>query len=220
MEARRECWLKAGVFEHLQIPFGNFAARGQIIADENRVGHVESERLQGAKVIFAATGNTDFLARVHEPEQAEDSETFLWCKVFDAPQGSSRNRDQEVQRNRVHVHLAQRESKVHNLRVALAHAENAAGTRRNSGALDGLDGSHAVGIGVRGTDFAVMILRGIQVVVDALDAGVLEPLGFRVVEQAKAAANAQGILFLISRTAAMTWSSSRGVGRRPLITMQ
>src|ERR1022692_96294 len=105
------------------------------------------------------------------------------------PQRGALERDQEVDRHRVRVKLAQRERHVGQLLVGLAHPGDQAGARRQA-ALSGLaDGVGPVLERVRAADVTVVAFRGVQVVVVGGRAGLLQAFGLAVGEQAQAGAD-------------------------------
>ena len=69
--------LEAQVFDHAPDFGGRLAWCREVAVHEDGVSWIESERLQTAEIIFAATGNADFGARVQEPEEAEHFQAAL-----------------------------------------------------------------------------------------------------------------------------------------------
>lgn len=73
--------LEAEVFDHAP-NFGGWLARCREVAvDEDGVGRIEGEGLEGPKIMFTPSGNAKFGTWVEETEEAENLQTSLWCEI-------------------------------------------------------------------------------------------------------------------------------------------
>src|SRR2546425_8946752 len=98
------------------------------------------------------SGGADLALGVREPEEAERLQRSCRRDRRAVFERRTRNRQQEVDRQRVDAELAQRERELDDVVVGLAHAQDAAAARRETGALYGAHGRDAIGVGVRRAD--------------------------------------------------------------------
>src|SRR2546426_1971845 len=91
--------LEPEVIEHRPIGFGRLPGRGQVVADEDRVGGVKRERLQRAEIHLAAARDPDLLRRAGKAEQGEDLQTASGVELVPALERRPRDRVQEVDRD-------------------------------------------------------------------------------------------------------------------------
>ncbi len=160
---------------------------------------MQAERLHRAQVHLTAAGDPDLDVGADEPHHRQDAQAALRAEVPLLGERGALERDQEVDRHRVRVQLAQREDHVDQVLVALAHAGDQAGAGGEAGAVRLVDGVHPVGVRVGGGDAAVGALGGVQVVVVRVGAGRLEPLRLVVGEQAQAGADLDGLVGVLDR---------------------
>src|SRR5439155_11985671 len=165
-------------------------------ADEDGVRRVQRERLQRAEVELPPAGDSDLLRRADEPEQREDLQAAARVQLSRALERRPVDGVQEVYGNRVRVDLAQREGDVDDLLVALPHSRDEAGTRRDAGALHGLERGDTVVVRVRRRDVLVVIAARVEVVVVAIDAGLSERDRVLVGKQPEARAHLERQLLL------------------------
>lgn len=74
--------LKAEVFDHVPDFWGWLARCREVAVYEDGVGWIEGERLKAAEIVFAASGNADFGARVKKTEEAEHFQAALWSQLI------------------------------------------------------------------------------------------------------------------------------------------
>lgn len=73
--------LKAEVLDHAPDFGGRLAWCCEVAVYEDGVGWIEGQRLEAAQVMFAASGNAKFGARMEETEEAEDFQASLWREI-------------------------------------------------------------------------------------------------------------------------------------------
>ncbi|MGF6888123.1 hypothetical protein ABIA39_006636 [Nocardia sp. GAS34] len=83
------------VGDHLAVVDAGLSLAGQVVAQEDRVGQVQRQRLQAAEVDLATAGETDLDVREEEPEQREDADTAFRGEVPPVAQRGSLERNQE-----------------------------------------------------------------------------------------------------------------------------
>ena len=116
--------MEAEVLDHAVIFAGVLSWRGEVVADEQRVGGIESQRLQAPQVHFTSSGDADFGSRVSEPEECEDFEAvdgvedsgiFQWCAV---------DRVEEVDRDGLDTEFLEFVADVDHVVVSFSHADD------------------------------------------------------------------------------------------------
>ncbi len=123
---------------------------------------------------LASAGDADLRRRIDEAHQAERAQAALGGERSVVGDGVALDRDQEVHRDRRHFELAQLERHLDDVGALLAHAEDQSAARLDAALLRGGEGAHAVFVGVRGADLAVVRLARVEVVVQTIEAGVGE----------------------------------------------
>lgn len=76
---------ESGGGDHLAVVDAGLAFVGQVVAQEDRVGEVQRQRLQVAEVDLATAGKTNLDVWEKEPEQREDADTALRRAVRKRP---------------------------------------------------------------------------------------------------------------------------------------
>ena len=150
---------------------------------------MQRHRLQRAQVHLAAAGDPDLAVGAHEAGHREDLHAAGGGELPGVLERGAVEGHQEVDRDRVGLHLAQGEERLDELLVALPEAGDQAAAGRESCGLGLGDGVDAVGVGVGLHDLVVVGLGGVDVVVVGVDAGVAQALGLAVLEQAQAGAD-------------------------------
>ena len=182
----RELELEAGVADHLVIGVRRRAAGRQVALGEDRVRRVQRHRLQRAQRDLAAAGDAQVGARVHEAEHAQRAQRVARLDERIARERRARPRVEEVDRHRVDVELAQREREVEQVVLALAEPDDAAAAGVHAGALRDAARSRRDRASVCvETILLVVALAGLEVVVEAIDAGRREPLRLGLGEEAE-----------------------------------
>jgi len=74
--------LEAEVLDHAPDFWGGLARCREVAVYEDGVGWIEGEWLQATEVVFAASGNADFGARVKKTEEAEHFQAALWSQLI------------------------------------------------------------------------------------------------------------------------------------------
>lgn len=184
--------LEARVLDHVEVGLAGLALTGQVVAQEDRVGDVQAQRLQRAQVDLASARDPHLDVGADEADHRQDPQAALRGEVPLLGQRGALERDEEVDRYRVRAQLAQREDHVDQVAVALAHARDQAGAGGQARAVRLLHGVHPVRVGVGGGDVPVGALGGVEVVVVRVGAGRPQPLGLVVGEQAEAGADLDG----------------------------
>ena len=180
---------EAEVGEHGEVGGGGLAAGGEVVADEDRIGGIETEGLQGAEVMLAATGDADLLGGVDEAHEGEDLEAVRGGEGAQGGEGGAGDRVEEVDGDGVGVDGTEGKGGVDDIVVGLAHAEDGAGAGGEASLFDAFDGAQAIGVGVGGDDVGGVDGARIEVVIVAIDTGLLEDVGLAVLEEAEAAAH-------------------------------
>jgi len=70
-----------GVGDHLQIGLGGLSLAGQIIAEEQRVGQVQRQRLQRAQMQLPTARDPDLRRRARKPRQRQNPQATLRVKA-------------------------------------------------------------------------------------------------------------------------------------------
>src|SRR6185437_2159528 len=179
---------EAGVGDHLQVAGAGLALAGQVVAEEDRVDDVQRQRLEAAQVDLAPAGQPDLGVRAGEPDHGQAAQAALRGQAPLAAQRGALERDQEVDRDRVGVEFSEREHYIYEFFVGLPHPGDQARARGQAGLLGLGHGVGAVGVVVGGADVFVVALGGVEVVVVGGGAGLVQPLGLAVGEQAQAGA--------------------------------
>lgn len=188
--------LESEVFDHLVVIFRGLALGGEVVADEDGVGGVEALRLEPAEVEFASAGDAEFAIGVHEAEHAEGAETIAGGDVVGLLQRGAVDGVQEVDGDGLDLHVTESGGEFDEVIVSFAHADDAAGAEFHTRAADGLESVDAVLVGMGGANFVVESAAGVEVVVDAIDAGVLEDVGLIGGEEAEADADVHAVFVL------------------------
>ncbi len=193
----RALHLEPGVRDHLQVRVARLALAGEVVAEEDRVGQVQRERLHRAQMDLAPARDAHLDVRADEPRHRQDAQAPLRGEVPLVGQRRALHRDQEVDRHGVRIQLAQREDHVDQVLVALAHARDETRTGGQTGRVGLVHRVHPVGVRVRGGDVAVRRLGGVEVVVVRVGAGLPQPLRLAVGEQTQAGAHLDGLVLLL-----------------------
>ncbi len=114
---------QAEVGDHVQVRLGGLAARGQVVAGEDRVGQQQPQRLERPQVDLAAAGDPHLDVREEQPVQSQDAQAAPGVELVTAGERRPLHRDQEVDRHRVRPQAAEGEADAHHVLVALAQAE-------------------------------------------------------------------------------------------------
>jgi hypothetical protein len=83
----------------------------------------------------------------------------------------------EVQGDRFHGEFSEGESHIDDIFAGLAHSDDATAAELQAGFTNVLEGFESIFEGMGRADFFVVVLAGIEVVVDFIDAGGRKPLG-------------------------------------------
>ncbi len=191
--------LEPGVRDHLQVGLACLALGGQVVAEEDRVGQVQRERLHRAEVDLTAARDADLDVGADEADHRQDPQTALRGEVPLLGQRGALDRDQEVDGHRVRVQVAQRVDDVDQVLVGLAHARDQAGTGGQTGRVRLVHGVDAVGVGVRARDLAVGGLGGVEVVVVRVGAGLAQPFRLAVGQQSETGAHLDALVLVLDR---------------------
>ena len=188
--------MEAEVLDHAVIFAGVLSWRGEVVADEQRVGGIESQRLQAPQVHFTSSGDADFGSWVSEPEECEDFEAvdgvedsgiFQWCAV---------DRVKEVDGDGFDTEFLEFVADVDHVVVSFSHADDQSAAEFQVLFSAGLERIDSFLVGVSRADFVVESSAGIEIVIDAVDSGLFESSGLIGIEQTEAAADMQpGVLF-------------------------
>ena len=73
--------LEAQIFDHAPDFWGGRARCGEVAVYEDGVGWIESQGLETAQVVLAASGDAEFGAGVQEAEEAEHFQAALWRQI-------------------------------------------------------------------------------------------------------------------------------------------
>ena len=150
-------------------------------------------------MVFAARGAAHVGGGVGEAEQAQDPQAVGRGQPVGRVQHVAFKRQQEVHRDRLGFEVGERERELDQFAGALAHAGDEARAGLQAGALGRQQRVHAVVVGVGGADVAVAGAAGVEVVVEPVQAGELEHLGFFVVQQAGRNADFEAGVFVFDR---------------------
>ena len=126
---------------------------------------------------------------IHEPEHRQHFQAVARVEIAAAGERRAVDRVEEVDRDRLHAQVAERERHVDDVLPPLAHADDAAGAHFHAGVADGAERGEAVVERVRRADFAVERFARVEVVIHAVDAAGLELAGLVGREQAEAGAD-------------------------------
>jgi hypothetical protein len=181
------------VLDHPVIRLGRLAAGGQVVTDEDRVGGVEAEWLEGAEPEFSTAGNAQIATGVDKAEQGERSQAVAWGEVPCTFQGRAGDGIEEVDRNRFNRQVPQGEGHFDQVVGRFAHADNPARADFKSGIADCVERCQAIGKVVRGADLSVVIAACIEVMIDTVDSARLETLRLIVAEQTNGDADLQRV---------------------------
>jgi hypothetical protein len=146
---------EAGIADHLVVGARSLARRRQIVADENRICGVQSERLHRPQMHLATAGDANFLTRQDESVETQHAEAAAGIEGAARIERRPGNWNQKIHRYAPDAELAQREREVDHVVVALAHTDDATGAGLHSGARDVRDSFNAVVVGVRRHDLVV-----------------------------------------------------------------
>ena len=122
--------LEPGVRDHVEVGLARLALAGEVVAEEDRVGQVQGERLQGAQMDLAAARDADLGVRADEADHRQDAQTALRGEVPLLGERGALEGDQEVHRNGVRIELAQREDDVDQVLVASRPCPRSGPSRR------------------------------------------------------------------------------------------
>lgn len=61
--------LYAGIGDHLQVRLGGLSLRGEVVPEEDRVGHLQGHRLQRVQAHLAASGDPQLPVRAGQPRR-------------------------------------------------------------------------------------------------------------------------------------------------------
>ena len=187
--ARRSQDLEPQVADHRDVVLRPLPLCRQVIADEDRVRHQQPHRLQRPQVMLAPAGDAQFALGVRQTHQAQDLQAARRRQRPALRQRRAGDRDQEVHRDRVRADAPKRLRHLHDVLVALAHAEERAAARRQPRVLHHAHRLDAVRVRVRLADLAVEPLARVQVVVVREDARVLQLGGLPRRQQPQAGAD-------------------------------
>lgn len=168
---------------------GGLARSGEVAVHEEGVGGVEREGLHVPEVQFPAAGDPELCGWIHETEEAEDLEAALGRKLTAPLQGGSRDRMEEVDRNRCHIEPPKAQGQVDDVLVRLTHPDDPTAAGAEARPPNIINRPHSVVIGVGGADLGIEAPAGVQVVIHALDPRVLEASCLILRHQSKAAAD-------------------------------
>ena len=116
--------LKSQIFDHAPDFWGWLAWCCEVAVYEDGVGWIEGEGLKAAEIVFAASGNADFGARVKKTEEAEHFQAALWSQLIAVFQRRACHRMEHIQWNRVRLHLDQGHCQVDEVFVLLSHSDD------------------------------------------------------------------------------------------------
>ena len=74
--------LESQIFDHAPDFWGRLAWCREVAVHEDGIGWIEGEGLKAAEIVFAASGNADFGARVKKTEEAEHFQAALWRQLI------------------------------------------------------------------------------------------------------------------------------------------
>ena len=185
---------EAEVFDHPEIFHRGLSLCRQVVADEERVGRVEAHGLHRSEVDFAAASDADLDVWIGETEQAERLQAEAGIQIPFAFKLRAVDRVQEVDRDRFDFDASQFDRDVDQVGVFFAHAGDDSGTKFHAGVASDLQRVEAIVERVRRADFVVVLPAGVQVVVDAVDAGFFQSRCLVRTEDSQAAADVQTVL--------------------------
>lgn len=184
------------VLDHPIIFRGGLALGGQVIADEDAIGDVEPERLQGSEVAFATSSDPKFALGVHETEHRESAEAVARGEVFLLLHRRPIDRMQEVERDGFHVKFSKRESHFNDVALAFPHPDDTTTAELQSCFANVLECFHSIVKGMGRANLFVVFAARVEVVVDFIDASCGQPHRLGFIEEPKARANVQAVLLL------------------------
>ena len=126
--------LESTVDDHVEVLLGRLPLRGEVVAEEEGIGHMQRHRLQRAQVHLATAGDPQFPVRAQEANGAQDAQAMLWGQRVGALQRSAVEGDEEVDRDRIGIDGFERFNRFDDLVVRLTQADDEPRTRREPGA--------------------------------------------------------------------------------------
>ena len=144
--------LEAKVLDHAPDFGGWLAWCREVPVYEDGVGWIEGEGLEGPKIMFAASGNAKFGARVQETEEAEDFQAALWCEIVAVLQRRACSRMEHVQWDRIRADFAECHGEVDEVLILLTHADDSTGADFQACRSSAPDAAQSVLEGMSRTD--------------------------------------------------------------------
>ena len=145
----------------------------QPLAVEDGVGAgQEGQRLGGIVHLLAAGGEAHVALRHQDAGHGDGADERDGVQVLHVLQGRARHLDQHVDGHRLRVWLEPHQLLEQGGAVAggLAHAQDPAGAHLHAGVAYVAEGRQAVGVAAGGDDLAVVVRRGVEVVVVVVQA--------------------------------------------------
>ena len=148
----------------------------------------QTQGLQLTHHHFSATRIAQDSIGQNHPENGDRLGRFVGIQLGAIAHGRASSGVQQVQRNRFHLQIPQRQGQIHPVCPGFAHAQNAPGAGLDARRLQGFDGGNAVLPAMGGGHVREKGLRRFQVVVVARHARFLEGLGLIRIHFAQGAA--------------------------------
>lgn len=167
---------ETGVFDHLLVGVKVLAAGGEVSVGEHGVGRVEREWLEAAQAGLAPAGDADLGVGQDKPEHGQRAQAVVRRKAFLAFEVGALARVEKVDRRGVGFQFLEHKPEIDAVFEAFAHTDQAAATEIQPDLFDGSGGFDAIFKLVRGADGGIKVGGGFEVVVETVDAGVLQAL--------------------------------------------
>src|SRR5690625_4006371 len=115
--------LESAVDDHVEVLFCGLSLRGEIVAEEEGIGHMQRHRLQRAQVHLAAAGDAQLPIRAQEANGAQNAQAMLWGQRVGALQRGALEGDEEVDRDRLGIDgLDRKSTRLNSSHVAISYA--------------------------------------------------------------------------------------------------
>src|SRR5713226_3387929 len=161
----------------------------QVTIDEDGISRIEAHGLKRAQIDLPPAADPKFLARINEAQEAKNLKAALRSQMIRPFERRSGYRMEKVDGDGIHVELSERQRHLHDIVVGLAHSDNPAAARGESGGLNILYGLHAVFVSVGRANFWIVSAARVQVVIDSLHARLFENSRLGLVHEAQRAAD-------------------------------
>ncbi len=106
-----------GVGDHLEVCRTGLTFARKIVAQKDRVGQVERQRLERSQMDLTTAGDPNLDVGKDESKQRQHAQAALRGELPFAPEGCALEGNQEVDWDRVRIHFAQVEGQVDDLFV-------------------------------------------------------------------------------------------------------